>query len=491
MGAKRATDVYAYGEAVRLLEQALKVQQVLDPEEKTKRCDLLLALADALLLAGEYQRIVSTEASQAFSLAEAIGDHKSAGRACLLAMKGLSMYFSVMMASPEAAQWAARADHYAEPETIERAWADAMLGYTKRAGDSTSREGVVLLNQALDLARRIGDPDTYWWIAALWVWSVGAPQHEEEQLRLAEELAEESKAGVNPLTVGLALWAEEHIFLQFGQRRRAEDVMAELRALAERSGQPYLLILSMLNDVIVAAYDGRLEEAIGTRRGVLRRAEELGIPEFGTVWSTWVIPARVFLGDAKRALESVLQGVRSQPQNVAGEMTIIFCLAQLGRYDKVAEILEQMVVARPGIGSAEDETHVWLDVVSLEAAVLAGHRQAAELLLHRLIASQSVTTGIGLHQVISHNLAAAAALLGRPDEARKYYQEAIKVCTEVRFRPRLALSRLQLAELLLEHYPDEKKEALEHLDFAIKEFKDMKMQPSLERALKHKEILGA
>ncbi len=39
--------------------------------------------------------------------------------------------------------------------------------------------------------------------------------------------------------------------------------------------------------------------------------------------------------------------------------------------------------------------------------------------------------------------------------------------------------------------PDEKPEALEHLDFAINEFREMKMQPSLERALKHKEILGA
>ncbi len=49
----------------------------------------------------------------------------------------------------------------------------------------------------------------------------------------------------------------------------------------------------------------------------------------------------------------------------------------------------------------------------------------------------------------------------------------------------------ELAELLLEHYPKEKADALAHLDFAINEFRDMKMQPSLERALKHKEILGA
>jgi len=45
--------------------------------------------------------------------------------------------------------------------------------------------------------------------------------------------------------------------------------------------------------------------------------------------------------------------------------------------------------------------------------------------------------------------------------------------------------------LLQEHYPEERAEALEHLDFAIAAFRDMKMQPSLERALRHKEILGA
>jgi hypothetical protein len=34
-------------------------------------------------------------------------------------------------------------------------------------------------------------------------------------------------------------------------------------------------------------------------------------------------------------------------------------------------------------------------------------------------------------------------------------------------------------------------EALAHLDFAIAEFREMKMQPSLERALRHKEVLKA
>jgi hypothetical protein len=82
---------------------------------------------------------------------------------------------------------------------------------------------------------------------------------------------------------------------------------------------------------------------------------------------------------------------------------------------------------------------------------------------------------------------AATVLPGRYHEARQHYQEAIRVTTEMRFRPELAVTQLQLAELLLEHYPDEKNEAIDHLDFARKEFPEMKMQPSLERASRQKE----
>ncbi|MFQ5880212.1 MAG: AAA family ATPase, partial [Dehalococcoidia bacterium] len=40
MAARRAMAVYAYGEAVRHLERCLDVQEVLDPDDKAKRCDL-------------------------------------------------------------------------------------------------------------------------------------------------------------------------------------------------------------------------------------------------------------------------------------------------------------------------------------------------------------------------------------------------------------------------------------------------------------------
>jgi ATP/maltotriose-dependent transcriptional regulator MalT len=51
------------------------------------------------------------------------------------------------------------------------------------------------------------------------------------------------------------------------------------------------------------------------------------------------------------------------------------------------------------------------------------------------------------------------------------------------FLPELALSKLQLAELLLRHYPDDGDKALEHFDFAVRKLEEMKMRPSLKNAL--------
>jgi tetratricopeptide (TPR) repeat protein len=112
-------------------------------------------------------------------------------------------------------------------------------------------------------------------------------------------------------------------------------------------------------------------------------------------------------------------------------------------------------------------------------------------------------------------LGGAAALLGERDKARAYYEQAIEQCTRLRHRPELALSHLQFAELLLDtgamnraptetdnqgqaglkpaptEDEDSRAKAMQHLDIAIAELRDMKMQPALERALRHKEVLKA
>ena len=81
IAAKGAMDVYAYGDAAGLLEQALEAQQLLDPADWAKRCDLLLALGDALLPSQNIQKAAEKIGAQAFSLADAHADSHRAARA--------------------------------------------------------------------------------------------------------------------------------------------------------------------------------------------------------------------------------------------------------------------------------------------------------------------------------------------------------------------------------------------------------------------------
>ena len=492
LAAKRAMDVYAYGEAARLLDQAIKVQKVLNPDDKVKQCDLLLDLCKALLNVPDTRRVIESEAPAALSLAEGIGDASRAAIACLVVLYA-NTYERGQSVTPEVSRWIERLDQFARPDTTERAWADSWLGVVKiLQGDNLA--GGKLLTQALDLARRIGDQEVLWMAITSFIMYRSAPQYTAERLRLAEEFWAGSQVGYIS-HAHLGMWQSiGGVFLASGKRKRTEEVFDELRVKATLTSNIALWIESAAMDAILAVMDGRFEDALAMVDKMLARGEKDGVTGMATLYTGHVMyRTRVYRGELAEIESGMLPLSSREISSIPSIQLSVRCWRQahLGRKEEVTEILEERVVNRPGIGTSEDETREWVDVLFLEAAALIGHRRAAELLLNRLNDTGLCTTGNHFPTCIIRHLGGAAALLERYDEARKHYLEAIRVCTEMRFRPELALTRLQLAELLLEHYPAEKKEALEHLDFAIKEFREMKMQPSLERALRHKEILKA
>jgi tRNA A-37 threonylcarbamoyl transferase component Bud32/tetratricopeptide (TPR) repeat protein len=483
IAAQRATSVYAWGEAVRLMEQALKVQRVFDSNDKVKLCDLLLVLGEYLISAGDPQRAFSSELQEAFIMAEALGDQDRAARACSLAMNGIIFHSAGGgWTAPEAAQWVDRGDRYAKPETRERIWANLGSGELKSMTGSLTRrfdmvkEGVRLIINNLELARRLNDAEVFCFAAQSYFLRASAPQHAAERLKTAEELAIKIRSGVSTIAHGVAIYGIISILLESGQRQRAAAYFDDLKESATHSGQPNLLISSMFYEGLLAAIEGKLDDAVAISQSICARGDQFGLAQYSSPLAFFCgLQPLLYLGRLDE-MDKLLG--KSQYLSHPGFQAII------GQGSGVAEILDQWVVARPGIGSADDETWAAMDIFFLQAAVRVGHRQAAELLLRRFAGSAMRTTGWCFPTCISRHLGAAAALLGRIEEARGHYDEAAKITTEMSFRPELALTRLQLAELLLEHYPDEKAAALEHLDFAVKEFREMKMQPSLDRALK-------
>lgn len=247
-----------------------------------------------------------------------------------------------------------------------------------------------------------------------------------------------------------------------------------------------LLVIGTYRDVEVDRIDGRLEDVVGLIPERSARGEELGAAVRGRAFAmNQAFLPLLLLGRFQEA-ERVLDDISGLVFEDAARPLF---LAYAGRTEEARTLLDTLL-AEYNIGAGDQEVSRYIAAALLHAAVLAGHREAAELLLPLVMPFESLIGGFSMTCAARH-LGEASALLGKPEQARAYYTKAIEVCQKVRFRPEIALTRLQLAELLLEHYPDEKPEALEHLDFAIAEFKEMKMQPSLERALKHKGLLTA
>ncbi|MBI4768194.1 MAG: hypothetical protein HY787_26960, partial [Deltaproteobacteria bacterium] len=488
MAAERAASVFDYGEAVRLLQQTLQVQEVLDPGDKTKKAELLLDLSEALVNAGEPRQALNTELPVAFAMAESAEDEEIAWRSCELAMLAL-LYWeggtTNIWASEEGRLWIERADRYAKPNTS-RARMDFMLGIvTYSTGLATSssdqlKTGSLMMSQAVEQVRKLGNNKDNYLTIPFWLCTGSTPQGFEERLKITEEMSRRTRQGIHLQWVLPSLLLVGNTFLEYEQRQRCEDLWNESHKLSEQTRQGNALIYSLAFRAILRTMDGRLDEAIKETNDILSNGAELGLQTFANwAWHFSGMRVNYLIGN----IERLLKFLPPPPQTM--NLRALF-LSALNRKDEARGILDNMLKWRPNIGTTDDYLWYWVDVVNLEAAVLVGHHRAAEALVRQLSGRTPNITGYYYTTCVPRHLGSAAAMLGRPEEARNYYHEAIKVASNVGFRPEIALTRFQLAELLFEHFPREKTEAITHLDFAIEEFKEMKMQPSLEKAGKLK-----
>jgi DNA-binding NarL/FixJ family response regulator len=205
------------------------------------------------------------------------------------------------------------------------------------------------------------------------------------------------------------------------------------------------------------------------------RAEEVGRTDFARfIGRERIFLPLLYMGQVERLLGLLTSDApRSEPDRVLVLMAAV-CLSQLGRTDEARQLVG------PLLDSDLDERSIDELHLLLQSAVQLEDHLAARHLAERL------------HPVahISHTMAGCVArVLGaswamREDaaRARAAFELAVRGCQASHFRPELALARLDLAELLLAHYPQERTAALEHLDIATAELRAMDMQPALRRA---------
>ena len=496
LAAQRSMAVYAYGEAIRHLEQALRAQEVLDSTDHLRQCDLLIAMARAQLPLGNAIRVTDQIAPQAFEFAQRLGDKKRSAHISRLAIEGIiRARFLGSGLEPVLGVWVERIEQNAAEGDIELVFAKIARARLIRPDDPDEldwdqAERLALIDGAFELAKTLGDRDIMFLAAWNVMFTNMTTLHWKKATEVFDSLRHESHDLVGSRNLSLYLQFGSVKLLE-GNRPVWDELGLELEALAERTRDANIELSAQGHNIQRLLMDGSLEEALHTAEESLASSIERGIA-FAPVAMSYG-QAAGYLGQTPHLPLGAIIPVRTISGRTAAPYFVIgsFSVPPFEGTISVQEI-------RAAVDSLWLEVNEGRDfnlqplVVLLVGSLALQDKERLKEILNAPGQAESVAFSLpaGMFS-IARLCGAAAAVIEEVPRARQLTEKAVAECEAIRHRPELALSRLQLAEVLLEHYSDERKAAIEQLDFAIAEFQEMKMQPALERALGHRGLLKA
>ncbi len=483
MAAARAASVYAFGEASRLLAQAIEVAEMVAPDDFLKLYELWISLSASLLPAGEAERVLTETAKRATDLGMKLGGGAFAVHPAELAAIATVYHHGVVgFAMPDYRAWCDVMDQNAPPESRERVMADVWKSWITWV-QKDSKGTWPPRRAALELARRLGDTEPL--AMALFAFTVpGIPiGWEPERLQAARELTEqgnETRASFAPFLTGQMLWSVADVLCDSGDIEGAQRIWRELDEYADRVDDPYVRSWQMFSLSARTYFAGELEKTADIGDDLMSRADNMGIAAWGRLVGAWLRPAALIsLG----RFDEVLQTAWAFEALPYGEAIGAQIYAMCGRREEARTAMDKALVREKSNGEE------WTDRVTLMALLYAAtqleEREVVASLLPRLEDAvryshnnMALTTG--------RVLGTASMLLGDAEQARLQFEDALAVARNLPSRPEVALVRSEMARLLFEHFPEERAAAIEHLNEASREFQAMGMTPALEEAMRLK-----
>jgi serine/threonine protein kinase/class 3 adenylate cyclase len=491
LAAARAASVYAFGEAARLIEQAIQVQEIVEPNDAETLYRLVLTLSACLLAAGEAERVINETLKRGLELAEKLGGGKLA---CDIAeVAGNAMVYQhglVAFLMPEYAALCDVMDRHAAPGTGEAARALVWRSWIAYVGKDPKATWPPR-RKAMELARMLGDRETLVLTSFAFTVTGNPIGWDADKLAVAREIATltgafESYAsgglaslgaGLPLAFVGQMLWSVADVLCDGGEIDLAKRVWAELDAYADRVEDPYVRSWQIFSMTTRASFTGDLEGCIDAGINLEQRADALGIPAWGRLVGTWCTGGgRLYTG----RMEEFLDRQWAFEALPYGEANNAFIQMVNGRVDEARATVGKYMER---LRSEDDE---WGDRIGLmyilDVALRLEDRELVAALRARLQDMLPYSNN-NFQQTRGRILGRAAMLLDDPAAARAHFDDGLLWARKIGIRPEIALLRFELARLLFEHYPDERAAAVEHLNTATREAQAMKMKPLLDDCL--------
>jgi eukaryotic-like serine/threonine-protein kinase len=445
--AEHASSRLAYEEAARMHERALWALD-LAPADEARRCDLLLARGEAHHRAGAHAQ-ARAAFRQAAELARELSSSERLVRATL-GFAGPRGSFGVVDDElvgllDEALQVVAAHDDASRAKLLARL---AMELYFAAAGERRA----TLVNEALAIARRLGDPATLAYVlnaryAALW-----GPENVEERLEIADEVVE------------LARSAGDHRLAREGRGRRIVallelgDVAAahaeiEVHArAAEELRQPFGRWQAAVWRVAEALLAGRFADAASQAREAFELGRRVRMPDAENCFAVHSFIAAMELGRLAELQATVEQLAARYAETTRWMAGLAYLHAELGRRDEAAAAFEPL--AARGFVALERDNQWLIAMTGLAdtCAFLGDAHRAAELrdlLLPYAGRNVVIVEGWACFGSADRPLGQLAATMGQWEDAESHFEAALDLNTRLGARPWLARTEHGYAQMLL------------------------------------------
>jgi len=484
----RANGQLAYEEAAKHYETALQAMELVEPAGKGHRCELLLKLNDTLWSTGEFDRAKEV-ALRAVDLAREMPSPEHLARATL-AYAGFTMAFdavnrdeTLVTLLEESLAALPRGDSALRAAVLGRLAEEILFTDPYERRDSLSRE-------ALEMARRVGDPGVLASVLMNRHWTIWMPDNLEERLALAAEVLKPgvSEGGRMHIVIGRLLHLTD--LAEVGDLPAMKRELELSARLADELRQPYARWLITIARVLVAFMEGRLKDIEGLAQEAFEAGQETRSRNAALLFGLHLMYLRGEQGRIDEALPMIEESLGMYPDlRHSLRAGRAFALVEAGDLDKAREELENLV---PGHIRDFPRNLAWLCgmIFLAEAIAVVRDEGRARLLYEALLPYAERFGGVPLVFVIkavASSLARLAALLGLRDEAIRLFQKAIEIQTRAGTGHGLARTLVDYAEFLLDGgAPADTTRALSLLHQALDLASEREMKRVVERALELK-----
>jgi hypothetical protein len=439
----------AYEEAARLYRMALAMLDAQPLADDETRTELLLSIGDAEARAGEMDAS-NAAFLQAAELARQTGVAAHLARAALgiggrlpWARPGHNRHLIPML--QEALVLLGGGDEFLRVRLLAR------LSTAWRSSPEQRSLSATLSQQALESARRLGDPATLSYALAARYWATWWPENPEERLVLAREMIDVAKGAGDAerlIDAHLMLWLS---YTEVGQIAEAKRELDELRQLGDQLREPAHRWLGVAPHAGMALMEGRFSLA----GDLIERESEPGPPT--TLARDNVSSARfhTFLlareqGRIEVAEADVRAAVDEFPWFPLHRAALCLLLIERGRHAEARAVFD---------GLAQDEfsafyrDNEWLLGISLasEACALLDDASAAATLYAQMApfaGRHAIGHAEGSIGAVDRYLGLLAATTRRLDDAVKHLEEAVHQNQQMGLHPWAAHAQSDLADVL-------------------------------------------